>query len=60
MPEFQAYVDNIGNVGRFPSKRQAVAAVRETIKGSARADKHGFVLDEAGEIVFEVGRQSDD
>lgn len=50
-----AYVDNIGRIGQYATKTQAIAAVRETIKNSARADKHGYVLDANGEIIWEVG-----
>lgn len=59
MMEFQAYVDNIGNIGTFSSALLAIAAVRQTIAKSGRADEHGFVLFE-DEIIFEVGSPSDD
>lgn len=50
-----AYVDNIGRIGQYATKTQAIAAVRETIKNSARADKHGYVMDANGEMIWEVG-----
>ncbi len=53
---YQAYVDNIGMIGEFNSLDRAKKAVRQTIANSARADKHGYVMDyDHNEIVYETG-----
>jgi len=49
-------VDNVGLIGEFMNLIKAVAAVRHTIDRSGRAGDHGYVLDENGELVREIGK----
>jgi len=63
MPKtYRAYVDNIGQIGGdHRSLIKAVKEVKDTIAKSARADNHGYVIEEPrGEIVFEIGESSND
>lgn len=55
---FEAFVGNVGTIGHFPNKTQAIKAVREDIKSFGRAEKAGYVLDPDGELVWETFRVS--
>ena len=59
-PLYEGHVDNIGRIGVYRSKAAAVKAVRATIRNSARADNHGYVLRDDGELVVEVGHQREE
>ncbi len=59
MTLYQAYVTNIGYLGDFDSKQEAIDAINETITSSGRADPHGFVLDSDDNFVAEIGNKSE-
>ena len=54
---YEAIVGNIGTIGDYPTKDAALAAIKETIANSGRADPYGYVIDTAGELVAEYGLQ---
>lgn len=51
---YRAYVDNIGCIGEFSNKRKAIDAARQTVKRSARADEHAFVM-RGDSLIWERG-----
>lgn len=59
--QYFSHVDNIGVVGCFNSKELAIEDVKSTIKKSARAGNHGFVIAEPGSnLVWEIWENGDD
>ena len=59
MTLYYAYVDNIGYIGIYTSRKEAIDAVRQTIESSASADPYGYVL-QGDDIVAEIGSQNEE
>ncbi len=50
---YHTVVGNIGTIGEYTSLDDAKRAGKDTLANSARADRYFYILDGAGELIFD-------